>query len=193
MDVVNRTFVGIPLPRDLAESIHAGVMELRRKPGVDVRWSPPSEYLVQIASLGELSPATLNILRQSLPGAIGRFPRFRLTLEGYGGTPNLIQPRFAHVQLGGDVQFLEQIAQAVDQAVAPYVPGRDIRGFRPQIQLGRLKTESESLRVALGRALKLTAAPELPPLHVDSICLLTSRATESGVVYDVAAAMPLGA
>lgn len=193
MDVVNRTFVGILVPQPVADQIQQGLLLLRRKPGVEnVRWSAPSEFLIQLASLGELGPGTIAGLRQILPGVTARFPRLRLEVKGFGGTPTLIQPRFIHAEVGGDVQWLDQLAQAIDAAVAPYVPARDMRGFRPNIAIGRLKTESESLRVGLGRALKMTQTPEMGVIDVDSVALLISHADTTGIGYSVVERLPLG-
>lgn len=90
------------------------------------------------------------------------------------------------------MQWLERLAEAIDRAVAPYVPARDMRGFRPYIILGRLKTESEPLRVALGRALKMTQSPDMGVIEANAIDLLVSNATEFGIGYGVVERMPLG-
>jgi RNA 2',3'-cyclic 3'-phosphodiesterase len=192
MDAVNRTFVGIPVPWEVSEQIQQNLMLIKKKPGIEVRWSAPSEYLIQLSSLGELSPTTIQMLGQALPAAVAQFPRFRLEVTGFGGTPNLIQPRFAHAELKGDVHLLEQIAQAIDLAAARCVPAREMRGFRPHIPIGRLKSESEPLRVALGRALKMTQVPEMGSIEVDSVTLFVSRATDMGTAYDAVGTFPLG-
>lgn len=192
MDAINRTFVGIAVPQNVIDLIQQGLLLLRRKPGLDVRWNPISEYVIQLASLGELSPTTIRILSEALPKAVSPFPRLRLEVTGFSGTPNIIQPRFAHAELKGDVQLLEQISQAVDRASAAYVPTRDMKGFRPYIPVGRLKTEAEPLRVALGRALKMTQVPEMGSIDVNGVTLFVSRASETGTRYDPVATLPLG-
>ncbi len=170
-----------------------GMLLLKRKPGVEnIRWSAPSEYLIPLSSLGELGPGTLATLGHVLPAVTSRFPRLRLSVTSFGGSPNMIQPRYAFAELGGDVLWLDQLAQAIDLAVAPYVPHRDMRGFRPHIVIGRLKTEAEPLRVALGRALKMTQAPEMGVIEVNSVELLISQANEFGIGYGVVARLPLG-
>ncbi len=192
MEAINRTFVGILIPAELAAQVQAQVQVFKRKPGVDsVRWSAPSEYLIQLASLGELSPMTLHRLGLVLPEALSRLPSFRVEIARFGGTPNAIQPRFVHAELEGDLDKLEQLAQAIDREVAPLLPNRDIQGFRPRIPLGRLKTESEQLRVALGRALKMTPIPPMGSLAVHQVDLLISKANEFGIGYESVARMPL--
>lgn len=192
MDAINRTFVGIPVPQEVVDRIQNNLLLLKRKPGLDMRWNAPSEYLIQLSSLGELSPTTIRMLSEALPPSVAQFPRFRLEVTGFGGSPNLIQPRFAHAELTGDVHLLEQISQAIDHATSRFLPQRDMKGFRPSIPLGRLKTESEPLRVALGRALKMTQVPDMGSIDVDAVTLFVSRASETGTHYDAVASLPLG-
>jgi 2'-5' RNA ligase len=193
MDVVNRTFVGILVPDAVSSEIERQMLLLKRKSGVEnVRWNARSEYLIQLASLGELGPSTLATFKSILPPRVARFPPFQLEVKGFGGSPNLVQPRFAVAELQGDTAYLQQIADSVEGAIAPYLPQRDMKGFRPHIILGRLKTESEPLRVGLGRALKMNQAPPMGTIEVDSIALLISHATEFGINYQVVERMPLG-
>lgn len=192
MDVVNRTFIGISVPPQIAENIQREALLLKRKPGADqVRWSGQGEYLIQLGSLGELGLATLSKLKEVLPPIVARFPRTRLQVQGFGGHPNLLQPRFVHAEVVGDVALLDQLSQALDQAISPYVPAREVRGFRPQINVGRLKAESEQLRVALGRALKHAQPADMGVIPVDAVDLLISQASPAGIGYAVIERMPL--
>jgi len=166
---------------------------LKRKPGVDhMRWNAPSEYLIQLASLGELGPGTLATLKQALLPVAANCSKLRLHVRGFGGSPNVIQPRYVHAELDGDFALLERLAQTIDAAVSRYVPNRDIRGFRPHIVIGRLKTESEPCRVGLGRAVKTTPMPDMGVIDVDSAALVISNASEFGIGYAVVAQLPLG-
>ncbi len=194
MDAVNRSFVGIRIPLPLIDRMQEGIMMLKRKPGVnDVRWNAPSEYLITLGNLGELSLMTLTQLKQVLPPVIARYPCLRLSIQGFGGLPNMIQPRYAYANLAGDTEMLCDIAHAVDRAAAPYAQNRDQKPFHPHILIGRLKTESEPLRVALGRALKMNEQPAMGDFEVTGVELLTSHADTSGVGYSVFAQMRLGA
>lgn len=193
MDIVNRTFVGIRLPEAISSQIQESVTFLKRRPGAEnVRWNSPAEYLVQIASFGELSVATLGILRNVLPPVASKFAMLRLEVRGFSGLPNAVQPRYVCTPLGGDMEALEQMARAIEAAAAPYVPVQDARTFRPYVVVGRLKTESESMRVGLGRALKSALMPSVGVLAVDHVDLLISHADTSGMGYAVVERLPLG-
>ena len=84
-----------------------------------------------------------------------------------------------------------RIATAIEQQVAPIIPPKDVKNLQNYITLGRLKTESDQLRVALGRALKIPEQPELSPLPVTSIDLLSAFASTSGMSYKVIESFPM--
>ena len=192
MDVLNRTFVGIPVSTDICEALERTMQIIKRKPGVDnIRWNQHSELLISLASLGELGVGTINALRVTLPPIVARFPAMDLLVKGFAGLPNMIQPRYCYAGIEDDNGVLTAIANAVEAAATPFVPHRDIKPFKPYIILGRLKTESEQFRVALGRALKLTEQPEVGTMHVAAIDILVSNASTSGMAYELVQRMPL--
>lgn len=193
MEALNRTYIGIRLPSEVISQIDQALMLVKRKPGVtDVRWNAPTELLINICSLGELAPETVYRLPSIVGPICSGFPRMRLTIAGLSGTPNLIQPRYVVATLSGDLQTITDLAARLDHAVTPYLPHRDVRPFQPQIILGRLKTETEPGRVALGRALRLLQIPPIGEIYIDAIELLISSASTSGMGYEVIQRLALG-
>jgi 2'-5' RNA ligase len=169
----------------VSELIERTVLQIKRKPGIiDIRWSNPSEYVINLVPLGEVSPSTLSVVGPAVGRTLANCNQFELELTKLSGTPNMIQPRFAVLQLGGEGAIkLSQIAAALDLVTKPLIPARDGKAFLPNIVLGRLKTESEQMRVALGRALKF---PEHPPFgiwQVHQLELLISVGTSVGTDY----------
>ncbi|MBC8063347.1 MAG: hypothetical protein H7Y17_00830 [Chlorobia bacterium] len=194
MDLLNRTFVGVRLPGAQFEQVNEKLIIIKRKPGVDnIRWNAHSELLLNICSLGELSPTTVLSLKPILRQVAAKFPRLNLEIKGFGGLPNMIQPRYIYAGIDGpDAHFLSSIALEVDQATRPYTPHRDSKEFHAHILLGRLKTENEQFRVSLGRALKLAEQPSMGPWLVDHLELLCSTASTSGIGYTVMDLAQLG-
>ena len=193
MDSINRTFIGVRVPPELLPVVDRSLLMLKRKPGIlDVRWNQPSEYVLNMVTLGELSVATIARLREAIEGVTNQHPPFELTLEKFGGVPNMIQPRFAVLQLGGPgAETLVQLASQLDLATKPLTPPREGKPFQPNMIMGRIKTESEQMRVALGRALKF---PEHEPFGVwpiTQIELLISTSSSMGVGYNVIETFPL--
>lgn len=193
MDSINRTFVGVRVPPDLFPVIDHALLQLKRKPGIlDMRWSQPSEYLLNLVTLGELSIATMSRLAQAISPVVNGFSPLDLTLDKFGGIPNMIQPRFAVLQLGGpSAQNCIHLAQQLDFATKPLTPPREGRPFQPHIVLGRIRTESEQLRVSLGRALKFPEHEPFASWRIEQIELLISSADSSGVGYKVIESFPL--
>lgn len=194
MDILNRTFVGVRVPADQLAMIQEKVQLIKRKPGVEnVRWNAPSELLLNLASLGELELGTLQALKPVLHRAAAISPPMNLEIKGFGGLPNLIQPRYLYAGIEGeDAQWPPSLVQRINQATQPLTPHREIKEFKAHILLGRLKTENEQYRVGLGRALKLAEQPVIGPWRIDHIELLISSASESGIGYTVVEMIPLG-
>ena len=90
MDSINRTFIGVRVPPELLPVVDRSLLMLKRKPGIlDVRWNQPSEYVLNMVTLGELSVATIARLREAIEGVTNQHPPFELTLEKFGGVPFL--------------------------------------------------------------------------------------------------------
>jgi 2'-5' RNA ligase len=64
-------------------------------------------------------------------------------------------------------------------------PHREGRPFQPNLVMGRIKTESEQMRVALGRALKMPDAEPFGTWDVNQIDLLISHSSTAGIGYKV--------
>lgn len=195
MDLINRTFIGVRVPPELFATIDQALMLVKRKPGIlDMRWNQSSEYLLNFVTLGELSVETISRVSQTISPIVSQFNQFSLVVEKFGGVPNMIQPRFAVLQLTGDgAQTCIELAQNLDMVTRGLTPPREGRPFQPNIVMGRIKTESEQMRVALGRALKF---PEHPPFGVWNIThveLLISSASTSGMGYKAIETFPLRA
>lgn len=193
MDTLNRITIGIRLPDPTVLEIEHALLLIKRKPGIlDVRWSQPGEWIVPLVPVGEVSVATVAAIKDRLAPFVANINHFNANFAGFSGLPNLIQPRY--ISLAFDETYsgaLMRIATAIEQQVAPIIPPKDIKNLQNYITLGRLKTESEPLRVALGRALKIPEQPSLSPLQVTSIDLLGAHATTNGMSYRVIESFPM--
>lgn len=194
MDTLNRTYVGVRLPLAQYQLLEEKVLAIKRRPGVDnIRWNTQSELLLNLCSLGELSPMTVLSLKPILGQIAAASSPFELEIRGFGGIPNMIQPRYIQAVVEGpDAARLPLLANQIDVATRDLTPFRDSKPFQAQIVLGRLKTESEQFRVALGRALKLAEQPFIANWRIEHLELLCSQASTSGIGYTVIDKAPLG-
>ena len=195
MDAINRAFLGVRVPPELLPVIDAALLTLKRKPGIlDMRWNQPSEYVLNMVTLGEISVATMARVVPLVADVAKEFRPFSLTVEKFVGIPNMIQPRFAVLQLSGDgAETAIQLSQRLDQATKPVTPPREGKPFAPNMVMGRIKTESEQLRVALGRALKMPEAPSFGTWDIKQVEVLITTSSTSGVGYKAVEVFQLGA
>ena len=171
----------IRLPQDVQLAIVEAQTQIRRKAGSDlVRWTPQTELVFTLVALGEISPAQIAQVCTLLPAVAMRSPMIDLTLDGLGGSPNNLQPRFLWIGVGGDVPALERLNVEVERAVAPIVYGHEVRALQAHVPIGRLKQESESNRSALGRSVRVAGIGSVGAFRAASMELVRASATSLG-------------
>jgi len=181
MDALNRCSIVIRIPAELQAEMAELQLQIRRRAGADlVRWTPSSELVLTLLSLGEIGVGQMAQIAATLPTVVSAHPAFKLQLEGLGGSPNNLQPRVLWVGVAGDVLGLAQLQQAIEHAVVPLVPHQEVRQFQAQVPIGRLKQESEANRSALGRAVRMAQIGGVGSLMVTSVELIRMAATTAG-------------
>jgi hypothetical protein len=193
MDAINRTFIGVRVPPELLSVVDAALLTLKRKPGIlDMRWNQPSEYILNFVTLGEISISTMSRVIPLVSQIASEFDAFELTLNKFIGVPNMIQPRFAMLQLtGSGAETAIQLANQLDLVTKSVTPPREGKPFQPNLVMGRIKTESEQLRVALGRALKMPDSDPFGTWDIKQVEILISTSSTSGVGYKMIESFPL--
>ena len=165
VEELNRCFVGIRLPQEAQTKLADVQLAIRHKAGSDVvRWSNPSELQIILLPLGELLVARVHQVQLILPSVAAQFRPFEITIEGLGGSPSALQPRFPSGEHAG-IEELQAGAGA---------------GFQVHIELGRIKTEAEAHRTALGRAIKMTSIGCVWRMRVTQFDLFRSTTTNMG-------------
>jgi 2'-5' RNA ligase len=181
MQELNRAFVGIRLPAAAQQKLAETQLTLRHKAGSDVlRFSSTEEMHIVLMSLGELNMATFEMVKGTLPKAAAGFKPFAITIEGLGGTPSNLQPRFIWAGIGGNVAELTRLHNETERWMLQVARSYQPTPFKAHVDLGRIKTESEANRTALGRALRMTQVGVIFDLQVSQIELFRSTATTQG-------------
>ena len=156
-------------------------MQIRRRAGSDViRWVPPGEIALLLATVGEVSPATMARIEPILAGVASRHAPMVLTVSGAGGSPNATMPKSAWLGLAGDVQRMTALRQDVVQCIGNVQTAMDEKPFEPVVEIGALRRFDDRARTEMGRALKMATVGEIGSLRVDAIHLLASRSSTSG-------------
>lgn len=173
-----RLTIGVKLPASFTPTLQELQTTIRRKAIVDMRWVAPTEFILPLLILGEVSPGVLPRLEASLSEFCAKAPPIHLVVKGLVGLPNQVQPRYACVGIEGDVAGFETFHSRLVETLRPVIQLPEGRLYQPMINLGRLRQESEQSRVALGRGMRVIQCPEIGVLEMDHVDLLKATAAE---------------
>jgi len=186
-----RLSLGYKLPAYFSQPLQELQQTIRRKAIVDMRWTAAGEFILPILQFGEVSEMIIPRLNAILAAGCRATAPIELQLEGLVGLPNQVQPRYACLGLGGDVDRFEKLHLNIVDALSRVISLPEGTLYHPLVMLGRLRQEAEQTRVALGRGMRVMAPPHLGSFTLDAVHLLRATAAE-GVSSVVEQAYPLG-
>jgi 2'-5' RNA ligase len=193
MQELTRSFVGIRLPIEAQQKLGDVQTLIRQKAGGDVvRFTNISEIQMVLIALGELNHLSFVNVKKALPEICAQCSPFTVTIEGLGGTPSSLQPRFVWAGVGGDAEAMLRLHAALEKGLMPYLPNYQATAFKPHVDLGRLKTESEPNRTALGRAVRMAQVGAVYEMAVSKIELFRSTVTTQGPHLESEGSFALG-
>jgi RNA 2',3'-cyclic 3'-phosphodiesterase len=170
----HRTFVALPLPREVKAAIAALRAELPPAPR-SLRWAAVDQLHLTLAFLGDLDDGELADARSAARAAAARHAPFDADLRGLGAFPQPGRARVAWVGWGAGAEAVSALRATLVRALA--CPA-DPRPFSPHVTVARAR-EPLDLRAWL------TAAPawSSPPWRVDAVDVMTSELTREGAVH----------
>jgi 2'-5' RNA ligase len=133
-----RTFIAVPLSAEVRSTL-AEVQEKLRSLGGAVRWSAASSIHLTFKFLGEIDPALLPELTESLRLHTQAERPFSLHVNSLGAFPDLRHPRVIWCGLAGDVARLETLQDKVELACIQAGFAPEEHPFRPHLTLGRVR------------------------------------------------------
>jgi 2'-5' RNA ligase len=172
LDAVSRIFIGFKLPSAVTTSVSDIQMTLKRKVIADLRWTDPSELVLNLFPLGEQLLDRAAMIPGLVQPALAPFQPMDLCLEGLSGLPNAVQPRYVCLNLTGDTTQLMAMQAAIAKALGPLTGPQEGRGFQPYVVLGRLRKEGEPERVALGRGMRVVREAKAGNFRLDHVSLM---------------------
>lgn len=181
MDLLNRASIALRLPEDVGQALAEVQKTIRWRAGADgMRWTPVSEMHVSIVSLGEVSMSAFMRVREAVAPEFAKFGPIKLRVVGVGGSPTNLQPRFLWAGLEGELEKLKFVHERIEWVVKPLCPDHETRPFEPHIALGRLKTQEERERTALGRAIKIAAIGDIAEFTATHAELIRATVSTAG-------------
>ena len=179
-----RCFVAIELPAEARRSI-AGLVAGLREAGVrGLRPVNPDGVHLTLKFLGDVAASQVDGIAAAMEGAATDARPFDLELRGVGGFPDLRRPRVLWVGVGGDVEALQRLYSAVEEALSPLGFPPEGRAFTPHLTLARLRdgTSPEERARAAARLTSL-AWEEGAAVPVGGVSLMRSTLRPGGAVY----------
>jgi RNA 2',3'-cyclic 3'-phosphodiesterase len=186
-----RVFIAVEIPIEIQQKIHREIVNLRK--GIDslIRWVPAQNMHLTLKFLGDVSPNSVEFLKQMLRTEAENIPCFDIHLAGLGAFPNLKRPRVLYFGIQAPAA-LDALARGIESASRRLGYGPEDRAFAAHLTLGRVRqnvnaTEQQQIR----RAIEGTQVDLPGSARVDSVHLYKSELNPGGSVYTRLYSAPL--
>jgi RNA 2',3'-cyclic 3'-phosphodiesterase len=183
-----RTFIAIPLPKECQSMLDHMQQDLR-KYSADVRWVSISSIHLTLKFLGEVEPALIQNLSESLEKVSVSEQNFSIRLYGLGCFPNQRSPRVIWCGVDGDTEGLSRLQRKVEDICQEFGFAPENRPFHPHLTLGRV-TGKRNLQPLLD-CIKIGSEQQCS-FDVDSYNVYKSTLKPQGAVYSVLKTITLG-
>ena len=179
-----RSFVAIELPAEARQCIGTLVADLREAEVRGLRPVNPEAVHLTLKFLGDVPASQVDAVSAALEGAAAAAHPFDLDLRGLGAFPDLRRPRVLWVGVGGDLEALQRLYEALEEALAPLGFPPEGRAFTPHLTLARLR-DGTSPQERARAAAHLTSLEweEGAAVPVGGVSLMRSTLRSGGAVY----------
>ena len=183
------------IPPQVQKKIQQETEPLRKAIGSSlVRWVPVQNMHLTLKFLGDVSPASLDIVTQMLRAEADSCPAFDMHISGCGSFPSLRRPRVLWVGIQAPAE-LEALQRGIESACTKLGYESEANGghsFSPHLTLGRVKQDASALdQQKIRRVLEETKIDSLGTARVNSVHLYKSDLEPAGSVYTQIFSAPL--
>jgi len=187
-----RTFIAVEIPPHVQKKIQQETEPLRKAIGASlVRWVPVPNIHLTLKFLGDVSPASVDILSQMLRTEADSYPAFDMHISEVGSFPSLRRPRVLYIGIQAPAE-LETLYRGIESACARLGYESETRDFSPHLTLGRVKQDASALdQQKIRHALAETKIDSLGTARVNSVHLYKSDLKPTGSVYTQIFSAPL--
>ena len=156
-----------------------------------IRWVPPQNMHLTLKFLGDISPNSVDFLRQMLRTEAENIPFFEIHLAGLGAFPNLKRPRVLYIGIQSPAA-LDILQRGIESASRRLGYEAEERPFSAHLTLGRVRQNVNAVeQQQIRRAIESTQVDLLGTARVDSVHLYKSELKPSGSVYTKLFSAPL--
>lgn len=143
-----RTFVTLKLPEEVLKEL-AGVQRALQNAGIKGRFTAPTNLHLTLKFLGEVPLNSIGAIQDALDGVAQNYAPFELYLKDFNLLPVSRHPRILYAGLGGDLETLTSLAEAIEASLAPWGFAKEKRVFRPHLTLVRKPEYFDGLETLL--------------------------------------------
>jgi RNA 2',3'-cyclic 3'-phosphodiesterase len=189
-----RLFTAVELPLNLRRQLSGLIAQLGEAlPRGSVRWVRAEGIHLTLKFYGEVATDQAPRLQAALARAAGSAAPMALELRELGAFPSLARPRVIWVGVQGEVDKLNALQRAVEEASAPLGFEPEARGFTPHLTLGRVNAGwSPAYQAKLAEACARLGPSLRGAFLAEALSLMRSELGRGGAVYTCLAAATLG-
>jgi RNA 2',3'-cyclic 3'-phosphodiesterase len=189
MPSLQRAFVAVKIPSEVARAAYEGSASLREIGGV--RWVPAENFHVTLKFLGPMTASQCEALTPALRQIAAAAAPFALALGGLGAFPRLESPRVVWLGIVVGREALADLATQMEEAAAEAGFAPEGKPYRAHVTLGRVKNVRETR--SLSAALRAPQSAVYGPFTASSLALMDSERTPQGSRYTIIEEFPFGA
>ncbi len=188
-----RAFVAVEIPEAVRRSLARELAPLFDAQLPGLRPVHVDGLHVTVKFLGEISGEAVADAASALTAATQGFAPVRLHTAGGGVYPGIRRPRVLWVGLGGEVEALRSLRDAVEESMKQAGFPEDTRAtFSPHVTVARFRgnASNSTVRAALDHVSCLDLECE-GRFAVNGLSLMRSTLSQTGAMYDRLALVPL--
>ena len=183
-----RTFLGIPVPRDVWTKKNMLYSTLESVDG-DINWVKNAQLHLTLKFLGHTPESSINDVIDQIEKITPVIKPFNLTIEKTGCFPIPTRARTLWLGVKGTLDPLLNMVESIETALDPLGFPNSDRNFSPHITLARIKYPQKHTP-NVDPFLKSSYDPIDFP--VDRVHYFSSELLPSGAIYTILKAFPLG-
>jgi 2'-5' RNA ligase len=187
-----RSFLALEIPAEVQDALARYITPLQKVlPKTSVRWVPAHNLHLTLKFLGDVSPASLEQLADSLKTEVAACEPFSMSVGGLGAFPNPRRARIIWIGLTAP-PALATLIRCVEMVSARLGYPPEERPFSPHLTIGRVTqnvstTDLQQIRAAL----EGTPIGTIGTVHVEALQIFKSDLRPTGSVYTLLYNLPL--
>ncbi len=180
-----RTFIAIELTEKALSALGKLQDRLKQAQGGKAgRWVRKESIHLTLKFLGDIPEEKVDQVCEGVRRACEGHEPFSVAIAGLGCFPNTRRPRVLWAGVGGEVDALCDLQQAVEHEIVALGFPEERHDFTPHLTLARIQrgARSEDVR-ALGQIAKEAPREEIGGMQVDAVSVMKSDLQPTGAVY----------